>query len=101
MQVFLVQFLLLAAISLVSVNAHESPLKYSATSTPERALFGYSAAEDCLFGGSSVLTRNVRFTHDDQVDSRMGVERDSETNTNEEVIPRPAFVVSTKSSKSM
>lgn len=98
MQLSFFRFLLWVAISLVSaVNAHESQRRFAATSTPERALFGYSSAEDCLLGGSSVLTQNVRFTNDDKVHSRKQVD---EISTNEEMVPRPAFVVSTKSSKS-
>mmetsp|Transcript_23598 Transcript_23598/g.42846 ORF Transcript_23598/g.42846 Transcript_23598/m.42846 type:complete len:102 (+) Transcript_23598:111-416(+) len=101
MQVSFFRFIFLAVISLVFVSAHESQRRFSATSTPERALFGYSSAEDCLFGGSSVLTRNVRFSTNDDEAPFHKVERDAETNKNEHVVPRPAFVVRTKSSKGM
>lgn len=100
---FSLRFLLFSAICLVAaVTANEAQRRFTPTaSTPERALFGYSSAEDCLFGASSVLTCNVRFT-EDRGENVGDNEHDAKTNkSNEDVVPRPAFVVSAKPSKSL
>lgn len=102
---FSLRFLLFSAICLKLVNANDSQRRFTPTSTPERAVFGYSSAEDCLFGASSVLTRNVRFTggdEDNRESSAGDNEHDAKTNSiSEDIVPRPAFIVSAKSSKSL
>jgi hypothetical protein len=59
----------------------------------EQTLFGYSSAEDCLFGASSVLTSNVRSTDGDERENGIDVkpERPAKEIANDDA-PRPAFV---------
>ena len=94
MEVYFLQFLVFA-LALVIVQANEMR-RYS--STPERALFGYSSAEDCLFGASSVLTRNVRFTGDDNLTSFGANEQERKPEERGDAAPRPAFIVMAKPS---
>jgi hypothetical protein len=81
---FFLRFIALALALVMIVEAFE-PRRSS--STTERALFGYSSAEDCLFGASSVLTSNMKCTDGDEIEhgnAKPEGQSDEET-------PRPAF----------
>jgi len=95
MKASFLSFLLWATILAAVARANETQRRSASCSTPERALFGYSSAEDCLFGTSSVLTRNVRFTGGEEVTRR----EDEHEATSEELVPRPAFVANTQQPK--
>jgi hypothetical protein len=60
---FYLRFIASTVALVVIIEAFE-PRRSS--STTERALFGYSSAEDCLFGASFVRTTNVKFAIDDE-----------------------------------
>lgn len=78
----------------MSVTANDIQ-RTNAANTPERGLFGYSSGEDYLFGTSSVLTRNVRFTGDQDVLPRESF-TEQENQESVDIVPRPAFIVNTK-----
>jgi hypothetical protein len=90
MKRFSLRFIIVALTLAVTVEAFESRRSFS---TMEQTLFGYSSAEDCLFGASSVLTSNVRSTDGDERENGIDVksERPTKEIANDDA-PRPAFI---------